>query len=38
MDSFININYQEIIFKLHNNGNPNTTVPIHSALQLVLIH
>lgn len=38
MDSFININYWEIIFKLHNNGNPNTTAPIHSALQLVLIH
>lgn len=38
IDSFININYWEIIFKLYNNSNPNTTIPIHLALQLVVIH
>lgn len=38
IDSFININYWEIIFKLYNKSNPNTTIPIHLAVQLVVIH
>jgi len=38
IDSFININYWKIIFKLCNNSNPNTTIPIHLALQLAVIH